>query len=322
MTDMTTRSLRTRLLIGGQNVYVTLAFTNIVFNTATGSFTFNTTVQNLMTQPLGTSNGTTATNTRIFVSTYPTVTSGVFGKITIVGDSLGTFTAPNQPYWLYPGMIMTNATSVPANWKFQLPVGAQGLQFAVEVSAAIPAENSVLRWLVLRQGLTDSTFTGAWRFSSSNIYAVGNGATVANYNGTAWKLVSTGLASTTELSGVYGFSASDVWVVGGSTLAHYNGASWTSTTNNNGPFYGVWGTATNNVYAVGGSNNNPVIYNNTGSGFKAQSVFQGNGALRAIWGANATNIWTVGDKGTIMSYTNIFQSGFFLWVPQTACSTS
>src|ERR1700722_2039979 len=180
-TDMTTRRVKARLLIGGQNVYVTLGFVNFAYNTTTRLFSFDATLQNLMAQPLGTMNGSTAApqGTRIFVIAGPTVTSGT-GTITIPSDSgTATFTAPNQPYWQYTGVLKPDSTTASSNWKFQLPPNTGGIQFAVEVSAPIPAEHSVLRWEVLRQGLSDSSYNGTWRGSSTNIYAVGNGSTVA-----------------------------------------------------------------------------------------------------------------------------------------------
>jgi hypothetical protein len=322
-TDLTTHRVKARLLIGGQNVYVTLGASAFLYNATTRLFSFNVTIQNLMAQPLGTANGAAAAGqgTRIFVIAGPSVMAGGSGTVTIPSDSgTATFTAPNQPYWQYNGILKPDSTSAPSNWKFQLPVGAPGIEFEVEVSAPIPAENSVLRWLVLRQGLTDSTYNGTWRNGSSDIYAVGNGTTVAHYNGSAWSLIPTGLAAGTALQDVYGFGASDVWVVGGTLTAHYNGTAWSAATNTGGPYYGVWGPATNNVYAVGGSSSGSVIANNTGSGFTGQLVVGGNGALRAVWGADAQNLWAVGDNGTVVTYVNFL--GFTFWLAQTSCTTT
>ncbi|HWZ60203.1 MAG TPA: hypothetical protein VNW46_14595 [Gemmatimonadaceae bacterium] len=312
-TDLTTHRVKARLLIGGQNVYVTLGASGFLYNATTGLFSFNVTIQNLMAQPLGTANGTTAAlqGTRIFVIAGPTVTSGASGAATVASDS-GTamFTAPNQPYWQYNGILKPDSTSAPSNWKFQLPVGAAGFQFEVEVSAPIPAENSVLRWLVLRQGLSDSTYNGTWLNTPTDIYAVGTGTTVAHYNGSAWSLIATGLAAGTALQGVYGFSASDVWVVGGSLTAHYNGAAWSTVTNPGGTYNAVWGSGTADVYAVGSG-----VIHNAGSGW-ASETYTGRSTLRAVWGSDSAHIWAVGDAGTIVEY---LPTGG-VWTPQTSCS--
>jgi hypothetical protein len=326
-TDITARRVTAQLLIGGQNVYVTLGFGTFAYNTSTNVFSMNVSIQDLMTQPLGTTDGVTtaAQGTRIFVLAGPTVTSGT-GAITIpsgTDSGTATFTAPNQPYWQYDAMIKPDSTSPVSNWKFQLPAETDGIQFEVEVSAPIPAESSVLRWVVLRQGLSDSSYNAVWQQSSSNIYAVGNGSTVARYNGTAWSLVNTGL-SAVPLMGVYGFSASDVWVVGGSTTAHYNGGAWSTATNPGGVWKAVWGFATNDVYAVGYSGTKAMIAKNTGNGngfVKVQNLVSVSDTLRAIYGADSLDIVAVGDGGNIIGY---FQNnGIDSWQNmQNNCSTS
>jgi hypothetical protein len=325
-TDMTKGTLKARLLIGGQNVYVVLAAGNYGYNTTTNVFSFDVTIQNLMSQPLGTTDGKTAAGqgTRIFVMTFPTVTGGTMGPVTLPADSgSAQFTAPNQPYWQYDGILRPDSTSAPSNWKFQVPAGAAGIQFAVEVAAPIPAESSVLRWEVLRQGLSDSSYNAVWQQSSSNIYAVGNGSTVARYNGSSWSLVKTGLASV-PLMGVYGFSASNVWVAGGSMTANYNGSTWTSVSNPGGVYEDVWGTAANNVYAVGYYNGKGMIALNTGDGFKAVGNFQATvrgDTLRAIWGADPNDIVAVGDNGSIVGLYQVGNANIWQDMPNT-CSTT
>jgi hypothetical protein len=305
-TDMTANRVQERLVIGGQNVYVTIGFSNFAYNSATNLFSLNVTVQNLMAQPLGTTDGVTAATqgTRIFVVGGPSVTSGS-GTITIPSDSgTATFTAPNQIYWQYDGILKPDSISKPSNWKFVLPSQTSGIQFVVEVSAPIPAEASVLRWTTLRQGLSDSSYNGVWQQSSSNIYAVGNGSTVARYNGSSWSLVNTGLASA-PLSGVYGFSASDLWVVGGAVTAHYNGSSWTSVNNTGAAYKAVWGTSSTNVYAVGYQSPWAIIQVNNGSGFNTvanDNVWAWGDTLRAIYGLDANDIWVAGDAGVIGEY--------------------
>jgi hypothetical protein len=326
MTDMSVGNrVKARLVIGGQNVYVSLAFANFTY--AGNTIAFNTTIQNLMDQPLGTQNGTTAMSqgTRIFVVENPFVTSGGSGAITISGDSgVAEITAPNQIYWQYDGILLPDSVSKPTNWKFTLPTGTTGFNFAVEVTAPIPAENSVLRWVSLRQGLSDSSYNAVWQQSPTNIYAVGNGSTVARYDGSSWSLVNTGL-SAVPLMGVYGFSASDMWVVGGSTTAHYNGSSWTSVTNPGGVWEDVWGTTTKNVYAVGYSSGSGIIALNKGSGFSAvanmQTSLRGD-TLRAIFGADSLDIVAVGDNGDIIGYFQNGNSDYWQQMTMTSCPTN
>ncbi|HET6765004.1 MAG TPA: hypothetical protein VFH27_15070, partial [Longimicrobiaceae bacterium] len=66
------------LLLGSQNVYVKLTSSNVAYNSGTGQFTFDVTVQNLIPQPLGTTDGTTLdpAGVRVFFNAGPTVTTG------------------------------------------------------------------------------------------------------------------------------------------------------------------------------------------------------------------------------------------------------
>ena len=101
-----------------------------------------------------------------------------------------------------------------------------GLNFSVEVDAAVPAQNSVLRWQVLRQGVTSNELESVWRNTASDVWAVGVNNTIVHYNGTAWSQPATGLAFANYYS-IFGNSGTDVWTVGGlGSTAHWNGSSW------------------------------------------------------------------------------------------------
>lgn len=54
----TSGASRDLITVGGQNLYVKLTSSGLVYNGGTGSFVFNVTVQNLIAQAMGTTNGT------------------------------------------------------------------------------------------------------------------------------------------------------------------------------------------------------------------------------------------------------------------------
>jgi hypothetical protein len=301
---------KTRLTVGGQNVYVTLAFSGFTF--VANVFAFDATIKNLMTQPLGTTDGVTPTaaGTRAVITTGPSPVTGT-GTITPEGDS-GTMdlTAPGQPFWQYDAIIQPDSTSPSSNWKFLIPPTAGGITFQVEITGAVPSEASVLRWQVLRQGLTDSTMFGVWRNTSTDIYAVGPGS-VLHYDGTTWSAVATGFSPAQDLQSVFGFSATDIWVVGKAFTGHFDGASWSAVGNPGGVFYGVWGSGTADVYTVG-----TALLHNPGTGWVAETSPVA-ATLRSVWGSDATHVWAVGDGGAI-----IFNAGAGTWVAQTSCTTS
>jgi len=308
----------TRVVVGKQAVYVNLGLSDFAYDSVGDVFSFEATVTNLLTQPLGTTDGTTVDSggTKVFVTSGPTVTSGT-GTVTVLNATgTGDLTAPGQPYFGYDStVIQPDSTSPPKLWQFTLPTTANGFQFQVEVAAPIPAEGSVLRWVVLRQGLTDSTYNGVWRDATGDIYAVGTGSAFAHYTGGAWNTSAPGLSAGQTLNDVYGFSETDIWIVGsGSFAAHWDGSTWTTiATSGTGDYLKrVWGSSGSDVYAVGS-----IIAHNTGGGaaWTTETNPTGN-TLRAVWGADSTHIWATGDAGTIL-----FSDGDGTWTQQTSGTT-
>jgi hypothetical protein len=114
-----------------------------------------------------------------------------------------------------------------------------------------------LSWTIARNH--GEICTGIWGSSSNNIYAVGRGQTngpgeIVHYDGSAWTVLS--IPVSPRLNGVLGFSANDVYAVGEvGAILHWNGTSWTSSYSwpNGEPYYAVWATSANDVFAVGGS---------------------------------------------------------------------
>ncbi len=126
------------LIVGGQNVYVKVTTSNIAYNNGTGQFTFNTTLQNLLPQPMGTTDGTTLdpAGERIFFSSGPTVTSGT-GSVAVIPDGFATFTAGGQAYYQFSEILEQNETSAVDTWTFIMPPTVGTFEFVVFVSAPV-----------------------------------------------------------------------------------------------------------------------------------------------------------------------------------------
>ncbi len=124
---------------GQQGVDVFVGTDSVTYD-GSSTFKFMATIQNLSTEPLGSADGRTPSPDSIivFFSELPVVTSGT-GSIT-VNDVAGTntFTASNQPYYQYPGLLPSNGTSVPVAWVFGLPPTVLGFNFDVYVAAQVP----------------------------------------------------------------------------------------------------------------------------------------------------------------------------------------
>jgi alpha-tubulin suppressor-like RCC1 family protein len=127
---------------GQQGVDVFVGTSNVTYSG--GIFTVPATVQNLSTEPLGSADGRTPSSDSIivFFSQLPVVTSGS-GTITVDSTAgTGTFTAANQPYYQYPGLLPSNATSSPVDWVFSVPGTVQAFNFDVYVAAQVPDTSS------------------------------------------------------------------------------------------------------------------------------------------------------------------------------------
>lgn len=130
------------LIVGNQNVYVTVANTNQNHDPGTGLFTTDVTVRNLIPQPLGTTDSTAAlapdvNGVRVFFSTPPAVTAGS-GTVTVMADGQDFFTAANQDYYQYNTVLEQFEVTAPRTWTFNVSAGVQAFYFAVLIAAAVP----------------------------------------------------------------------------------------------------------------------------------------------------------------------------------------
>jgi len=133
------------IIVGNQGVLVKLTSSNIAYNSGTGQFTFDVTVQNLIQQPMGTTDGTTTdpNGVRVFFSSGPSVTSGT-GTAAVVPDGFATFTAAGQPYYQYNQLLVQNATSSAKTWTLVMPPTVTGFSFLLYVSAPVEYPNGYI----------------------------------------------------------------------------------------------------------------------------------------------------------------------------------
>jgi hypothetical protein len=130
------------LIVGNQNLFVTLTSTNQNYDAGTGAFTFDVTVRNLIPQPLGTADTMPAltpdaNGVRVFFSTPPVATVGS-GAITVASDGQDFFLAAAQDYYQYNTVLEQFEVSAPKTWTFNVPSTVDEFHFGVYVSAAVP----------------------------------------------------------------------------------------------------------------------------------------------------------------------------------------
>jgi hypothetical protein len=140
------------IIVGGQGTYVQLTSSNVSYNSGTHVFAFDLTVQNLIPQPMGTTDGTTpdGSGVRVIFHSGPNVTSGS-GSVSVANASgTGTFTAANQPYFAYTGselggdgILSQNETSAAKNWQLNADPGIT-FSFQLYVVAEVPFPNGYI----------------------------------------------------------------------------------------------------------------------------------------------------------------------------------
>jgi hypothetical protein len=131
-----------RLILGGQNVNVTLTSSNVNYDPGTQLLTTDVTVRNLIPQPLGTADTMPAltpdaNGVRVFFSTPPVATAGT-GAITVTADGQDMFTAAAQDYYQYNTVLEQYEVSAPKTWRFNVPTTVETFYFGVYVAAAVP----------------------------------------------------------------------------------------------------------------------------------------------------------------------------------------
>ncbi|HEV2750559.1 MAG TPA: alkaline phosphatase family protein [Gemmatimonadales bacterium] len=126
------------LIVGGQGTFLQLSSSHVTYNASTGIFAADVTVQNLMALVLGTPDGSAVTGVKVFFYSGPAVDSGS-GTVTVANaDGIGTFTAVNQPYFLYDQILGEGQVSGAKTWQWNVPATVGQFVFEVLVDAAAP----------------------------------------------------------------------------------------------------------------------------------------------------------------------------------------
>lgn len=280
-------SARTQnLVLGGQAVYVTLRSTNVGYIGGVDSiFQGDISVQNLTAQTLGDSDAA-VTGVRVFFLTGPT------NGVTMVGDSVGTFTTTGQHYFVFPDSIGPFGVSPKQTWQWQLH-GASTFTFSVLVAAKVEADSGVLRW---GPQMTTAVFSGLWAANANAVYGVTEGGSIWHFNGTFWKAMPNG--GYVGLEAIWGTDTTNIYAVGGAgEILHYDGRSWAAESSGTSTsLAGIWGSGPSDVYAVGDGH---LILHFNGTSWDSVAAGTTQNYL-AVWGASDTAVFAIGDQGQLM----------------------
>lgn len=169
---MPTENVSGDIIVGGQNIYVALVSSNVNYVAASSSFTFDVALRNLIPQPLGTSDGSTADpqGIKVFFHTGPTLLTGT-GAITVNGDGVGSFTGSNQPYFQYVTMVPQYAATSQRTWSLTMPPTVTTFNFTVYVSAPVQFPGGYVQ---VQSGSTSIRADGIRQLTGTSRTAVGN----------------------------------------------------------------------------------------------------------------------------------------------------
>ena len=294
------------LVLGGQGALVRLASSGTAYNSGTQAFTSDVTVENLIAQPMNTTNGTTpdAGGIKVFFNSGPTVTGGT-GVVSVTADGVGMFTASNQPYYQYSSgaILASGAVTAAKTWQFTVPTTVTRFEFQVFVQTTLPNEvNPIVALglsrspaaLSIAQGgsapttvlLTRTNFTGAVTLS---LTGAPSGVT-GSFSPTA----PTGTTSTLTVS--VGPS-----VTPGTYNLTINGASGA----------GPRSTALTLTVGAGGSGNVTVDFSGCPVGQRADwlAAQDGGGAWTHITGTGDVYNFTIGSSGGGVAYVVLGAGG-------------
>jgi WD40 repeat protein len=123
-------------VLGGQNVFLRLASSNVAYDAGTQTFAADITVQNLLVQKMGT-DGATVSGIRVFFHGPPTATSGKGTVVVDNADGEGLFTGSSQPYFEYPGTLSYQQVSAPRRWRWSVPATVGTFSFTLYVSTPL-----------------------------------------------------------------------------------------------------------------------------------------------------------------------------------------
>ncbi len=152
-------------IVGAQDMYVKLASFGTSYDAGTETLQSNVTLQNLLAQNIGTSDGAMIQGAYVFFVQGPEVTSGNGNVSVDNADGTGTFTATDQAYFHFSQILTPYQISSPKTWQFQVDPSVGTFSFLVYVSA--PVQDDVALLDVVWEGGLDSAWEAPGNWMSS-----------------------------------------------------------------------------------------------------------------------------------------------------------
>lgn len=168
-------------------------------------------------------------------------------------------------------------------------------------------------WRALADLEGDGWRMNVWASGPDDVWVAGGSperGELRHFDGTRWQTRDTGVA-VPLLNWTFGFSAADVFVVGNrGTILRWDGAAFavedSGTTED---LWGIWGSAPDDVWAVGGSGfpgATATLLHRDAAGWSAVTLpplSRANvRALFKVWGSGPRDVWVVGQRGAVLHF--------------------
>jgi hypothetical protein len=177
----------------------------------------------------------------------------------------------------------------------------------------------------------DSALLSVWGTSASDVWAAGSdardghGPLVLHFDGASWQRLPTGQNG--DLWWAFGFESGPVYLggVGGTILRYQDGAFTRMQTPGTGTVFGIWGSAPDDLWAVGGAQGGAqgaFAWRNTGgdswqpvADFPAQLA--ASDALWKVFGHGSDDVWLVGTGGKVLHWNGSALSQTFIGISES-----
>lgn len=209
----------------------------------------------------------------------------------------------NGTSWILTESSQPFLWSIRGNSQFVFAVGARG--------RLLKYQNQI--WERVDRGPV-AHVNGLWALSDDQIYAVTENGDVVHFSSDG-NYTATNIGESCRLYDIWGSDGANIYAVGKcapggrwfGVVMKFDGSSWTQVYAGWLGFHGVWGSSSDDVYAVGGSGEVvhydghtwEVVFSETGFGF-----------LYDIWGNSAEDVFAVGGEmwldGTRMGWIRHF----------------
>jgi hypothetical protein len=149
-----------------------------------------------------------------------------------------------------------------------------------------------------------------WGVDANDVWVVGGrptidaGPTLLHFKAGAWTRVDSGQTGI-DLWWVFGLSADDVYFGGSSgTILHYHGGTFDKmTTPGTGVVFGIWGTADDDLWAVGQGTPTGIVWHYDGTQWSAPALPAGVGShVFKVHGQATDDVWMSCDDGTALHW--------------------